>query len=129
MNAQAISLDAPYSRVAVYYDLSDTVEYLRGDESCVYRRIDARLTLALNMDSGEVIGFRLKGFKNFYLRELKPVCDKLGIEFVELAQAFAKAVEEIGDDVVDEERIKAYRAAYEIAHNDNVKLMDLSLAA
>lgn len=129
MNALDRSLSAEYAKAAIYYDLSDTVEYLRVDESCVYRRIDSRLTLALDMDTGAVVGFRIKGFKNFYLRELKPFCDKLGVEFVDLAQAFVSAVEQVGDEVVDVERLKAYRQAYEIAANDNVVLRDLPLAA
>src|SRR6266436_3724426 len=64
-------LSGRYIPVAVYYEDADTMEYIRHDVPCVNRRIDAFLTLALDMKSREPIGFRLKGFKNFYLRYLK----------------------------------------------------------
>lgn len=127
MSAQDHLFAAEYKRSAIYYDMSDAVEYLRSDDTCIYRRIDAHLTLALDMDTREVIGFRIKGFKNLYLRELKPFCDKLGIEFLDLAQAFQNIVGAAGDKMVDEAR-EAYATAYAIAANDNVVLRELPVS-
>src|SRR4029077_2594532 len=67
-----IELHARYTPVGVYYEDADMVEYIRKDVPCVNRRIDDLLTLALDMESREPIGFKLKGFKNFYLHYFKP---------------------------------------------------------
>jgi hypothetical protein len=64
------ALSGRYVPVAVYYEDADMVEYIRQDVPCVNRRVDSFLTLALEMGSREPIGFRLKGFKNFYLHHL-----------------------------------------------------------
>jgi hypothetical protein len=56
-----------YLPTAVYYADADTVEYVRRDVPCVYRRIDGILTLALDLHTREITGFRLKGFKNFFM--------------------------------------------------------------
>ena len=58
-------LRAEYKPKAIYLEDADTVEYVKMDVACVYRRIDGFLTLALDLKSRELIGFRFKGFKNF----------------------------------------------------------------
>ena len=70
-------LESAYIPRAVYYADADTVEYVRRDTPCVYRRIDGILTLALDLHTREITGFRLKGFKNFFLNHLKPNTNSL----------------------------------------------------
>jgi hypothetical protein len=126
---QQISTLGRYEPVAVYYDLADSVEYVRRDEPCVYRRIDDQLTLAMNMDRTEIVGFRLKGFKNFYLRELKPICDRLDTDFVSLVTVVERVVGTMAVEMFDDEaRRSAYKQVREIAREDGVNL-HLPLAA
>jgi len=123
-----MSLSSAYAPVALYYDDADSVEYVRRDSPCVYRRIDETLTMALDMRSLEAIGFRLKGFKNFYIRKLKPSMEQLdNSNFVFLVTVIERLVAEMGDRHFqqDEERKKAYAAAADIARKDRVELHDL----
>ena len=65
-------LRTPYVPAALYLEDADSVEYVRRDVACVYHRVDGFLTLALDMKTRELNGFRLKGFKNFFLKHLQP---------------------------------------------------------
>jgi len=118
----ATNLSAPYRPSAIYYEAADSVEYVRADRPCVYRRIDGFLTLAYDMtDRSELVGFRLKGFKNFYLSHLAPVGD-----FVSLVGALERALTEAGNCAFEAgERETAYNQAREIALEDKVALRDL----
>ena len=63
MNIQTmpgIELRAEYVQSALYYADADTVEYVRKDGPCVHRRIDDMLTLTLDLNTRELIGFRVK---------------------------------------------------------------------
>ena len=117
-----VSLTVRYSPVAVYYEASDIVEYVRHDVPCVHRRIDDLLTLMLDMDSMEVVGFKIKGFKNFYLKHLKPTYDLLDNDFISLVTVIERALEAAGDSIFGYDRKTAYRQAHRIAAEDQVKL-------
>ena len=126
------SLSTPYKAVAIYYDAADTVEYMRRDVPCVYRRIDGFLTLGLEMGTKELVGFRLKGFKNLYLKYLKETLDRLDVDFIALVSVIERVVEIIGNDVFAEpERKEAYRMVREVARTDAVEMNkhELPLAA
>lgn len=118
----ATNLSAPYRPAAIYYEQADSVEYVRGDRPCVYKRIDEFLTLAYDMDKrSEVLGFRLKGFKNFYLSHLVQLGD-----FVTLVGALERALTEAGNSAFEaQDRRAAYNQAKEIALEDKVALRDL----
>ena len=92
-------LTTPYVPVAIYLDDADSVEYVRRDVACVYRRVDGFLTLALDMKTRELNGFRLKGFKNFFLTRLKPRYKLLDDDFIPLVSVIEEAVQTIGDGV------------------------------
>jgi hypothetical protein len=127
-----MSLSAEYIPVALYYEDADSVEYVRRDSPCVYRRVDETLTMVLDMGTREAIGFRLKGFKNFYLRKLKPSMEQLDDgNFVFLVNVIERLVAEMGDwhFQQDGERKKAYATAAEMARNDRVELHDFPEAA
>jgi hypothetical protein len=67
-------------------------------------------TLALKMDGREPIGFKLKGFKNFYLHHLKddvpPDADR--DHFLALVKVIEKAIHLLGDKAFEEDRKAAY---------------------
>lgn len=44
-----------------YYEEADMLEYVTRDGPHVFRRVDDRLELALDMDTREPVGFRLMG--------------------------------------------------------------------
>jgi hypothetical protein len=67
----------------------------------------------------------LKGFKNFYLRKLKPSMKQLDDgNFVFLVTVIERLVAEMGDRRFqqDEERKKAYATAADMAQKDRVEL-------
>ncbi|MDP3406739.1 hypothetical protein [Bosea sp. (in: a-proteobacteria)] len=126
----SITIDhGTYVPVAIYYEASDSVEYLREDAACVYRRIDETLTLALEMESRTLVGFRLKGFKNFYLRHLNQ--KHQGQEnFLKLVTVLEEALELIGNRIfVDSNIADAYQNAYRIASEDQVMLKNMPRVA
>jgi hypothetical protein len=117
MNHGPKNLTTPYTPVAVFYEEADLVEYVSADIPAVAKRVDALLTLLVNMrDRNEVIGFRLKGFKNYYLRNLVGLDD-----FVTLVTILEQEMTKIGDEAFD--RREAYKKARAVA--GNVVLKDL----
>lgn len=121
-------LTTPYTPVALYFHDSDFVEYVREDASCVYKRIDETLTLAIEMDSNLPIGFRIKGFKNFYLKHIRPLHGR-NDHFVELVPVLERLVAEAGERIDFPDLKRAYRLATDIAAVDAVKVDVEALAA
>jgi hypothetical protein len=123
-------LRAEYKPKAIYLEDADTVEYVKRDVACVYRRIDGILTLVLDFKSRELIGFRFKGFKNFFLKHLKPKYKLMDGDFISLVSVIEAALEVICDEVLcDQERRNAYRMVRKMAHYDRVALDDPLLMA
>ena len=83
-------------------------------------------------DRSEVIGFRLKGFKNFYLRTIKPGRG-LNHDFLSLAVALEKAIDLVAENIIkfdgarEAARKEAYECAYRMATEDGVALRDSDL--
>lgn len=119
-----------YSKAAIYYNDSDCVEYVRNDQFCIYERVDGFLTLVQD-GAGNLIGFKLKGFRNVFTRLQKTTTKLSEGHFLPLISAIENVCAELGDAMFDEDpkRAKAYRAAYELAANDNVRLQDGILQA
>ncbi len=125
-----IGLSGRYAPVAVYYEKADMVEYIRQDVPCVNRRIDEFLTLALRMEGREPIGFKLKGFKKFYLHYFKDDAQRDDRErFLALVKVIEKATEVLGNKMFEGDRKAAYEQAYKIAKEDNAELHELPDAA
>lgn len=120
----ARNLSTPYKPVAAYYEDADSVEYVRRDAPAVYQRVDAFLTLIFDMKNrDELIGFRLKGFKNFYLNHLSH------LDFVALVSPLEQALTVAADSAFDfHDRREAYDRARLIAIEDRVTLRDLPKA-
>jgi|SRR5208337_955733 len=116
-------LQSQYRPTAIYLDDADAVEYVRRDVPCVYRRIDGILTLTLDMKSRDLIGFRLKGFKNLFLTHLKPKYRLLDDHFIPMVSVIEQAVQIVGDEITrDPQRREAYREAKRMAHEDRVSI-------
>ena len=119
-----------YRARAIYYEQSDSLEYVRRDVPSVYRRIDQQLTLILDMDSRQPMGFKLKGYRHFFLRHLKTEHDLDEGHFLKLIDVLQQALSVGGDAIFDAvERQTAYRQALEIAEEDNVFVDDQPRAA
>jgi hypothetical protein len=130
MNTTQIGLSdlrTPYIPVAIYLEDADSVEYVRRDVACVYHRIDGFLTLALDIKTRELNGFRLKGFKNLFIKHLKPKYKLLDDDFIPLVSVIEDAVQLVGDKVTrDPETKTAYRAVRRMAHEDRVSIEPLA---
>jgi hypothetical protein len=126
MNIQTmpgIDLHAEYVQSALYYADADTVEYVRKDGPCVHRRIDDMLTLTLDLNTRELVGFRVKGFRNFFINHLKPKYKLLDGDFIPLVSVLEQALELVGNTVCPtEDSVEAYRKARKMAHDDRVAL-------
>lgn len=112
--------------LAVYFADADCVEYVAEDTTCVYKRIDEFLTLIYDETAYIPIGFKLKGFRNCFLRHK----DELGLtdgDFVELVKVVECVCGELGEEKFGEETRRAYQAAAKLARD--VKLYDLPKAA
>ena len=123
LHTDPADLTTPYRPCAIYLEDADSVEYVRRDVPCVYRRVDGFLTLALDLRTHELLGFRLKGFKNFFLKKLQPKYKLLDDDFIPLVSVIEDAVQLIGDEFTrDPERRTAYRQARQMAHDDSVAI-------
>lgn len=123
-NVRGIKSTDSYRPCAIYYEQSDSLEYVRRDIPAVYRRIDDFLTLILAMDGRAPIGFKLKGFRNFYLRHLEQNYHSERQEFLALVQIVEEALCAFGNKVFDDETRVAYQRAIDIAQTDNVEVRD-----
>jgi hypothetical protein len=122
-----VELYSEYLPRAIYYADADTVEYIRRDVASVHRRIDGILTLAFDLNTRELIGFRVKGFKNFFLNHLKPKYKLLDGDFIPLVSVLEQALEFVGRTVCpSDDSVEAYRKARKMAHEDRVALEPLA---
>ncbi|NOX41139.1 MAG: hypothetical protein GXP05_11695 [Alphaproteobacteria bacterium] len=115
-----------FKKEAVFFPSMDYMDYLRCDGVQVAQRIDRFLTLIWDRDQSELVGFRLKGIHNFFLKKLQPSLDLSDEDFVPVRDLFLLALQELGDktfgdnkgaDVID---IAAYKNAQRLAAEDDV---------
>lgn len=113
----------PYAPKAIYYEASDSLEYVRRDEPAVYRRVDEYLTLVLDLRSRALLGFKLKGFKHLYLKHLVPKYHLNDRDFLSLITVLEDAMSVGANGIFEEsERQSAYRDALQIAKQDDVRV-------
>lgn len=128
MNTEPTMGAGQYRPAAIYSFDADCVEYVKGDVFCFYERIDSRLTLIKDATGNNLIGFKIKGFRNTFER-LKAAHDLSDRQFVSMISALEAIYTEIGDQLTADPRVKAaYQAAYQLAANDNVKLESYGFA-
>ena len=131
-NIKDISISTRYSPCAIYYSEADYVEYLREDVPSVQRRIDEYLTVSLDLYTRSIIGFRFKGFKNFYLQHLKQTQQIFhGDRFLSMVSVIEKTVEIVGHRCFesDKDRAAVYEEVRKMAREYNVFLTDDKLMA
>lgn len=124
-NFHFLARDREYSPAALYFQDIDSIEYVRSDVPCIHRRIDSILTLIIEMDSREPIGFKVKGFRNFYLRLQRKCEESLGQEFIDVTKILSEALSMLGNTVFEQSRNRerqAYEEAIGISATDEVKL-------
>lgn len=131
----ALDVGQKYVKAAVYFPSMDYLDYAREDGIKIFERVDQFLTVIWN-ENGEMIGFKLKGIRNFFLTKLKPALSLRDDDFVWVRDIFValatdKGAEMFPDDNRKEERVVQYRRALKIATDDNVKIVapDLELMA
>ena len=123
---QGLELRSEYLPNAVYYADADTVEYVRSDVPCIHRRIDGILTLNLNLRTRELVGFRIKGFRNFFLNHLKTKHQLFEGDFIALVSVLEQALQVVGNACTSPDCVEAYRSARKMAHEDRVALESLA---
>jgi len=122
---------APYKPVALYFLESDCVEYVKQDTFYIHRRVDSFLTLIFDETKNNLIGFKLKGFKHVF-DKVKPLFELNDMQFVDLVPVIQFVFTQFGNQVFsvgDEERRLAYKAAINLAANDNVRLYGIDIKA
>jgi hypothetical protein len=120
-----------YVPSAIYFMDSDCIEYVRQDSFSIYDRIDGFLTLIYDRTGKNLIGFKLKGFKHLFDTKLQKLYKLYDMQFVDLVSTIEEAFTSIGDEIftpAEEDRLNAYRAARQMAANDNVRLSGHFLA-
>lgn len=126
---EASSLSARGGRgnlpAAIYYEEADSVEYVRRDVPTLNRRIDRTLTLVFDLETRDLLGFRVKGFRHFYNRHLRPTIGYEEEKFIKLITVLETLICEMGNEIIAEpQRASAYQAARSIADEDKVHLAD-----
>lgn len=115
---------------AAYYEDMDYIEYVTADVITVAERVDPFLTILWDKNQDKVIGFKLKGFRNYFENIFKPLYDLNNDEFVQLASAIEHLytiegitiVRQLQDEKSRDRNRQAYRRAMELAANQNVRL-------
>jgi len=125
MFSDGFDISTPYAPVALYFQDSDSVEYVRRDIPCLYKRIDGLLTVVLDLNDKSLIGFRLKGFRNFYLNSLRKNQELLRNDFLLAVSVLEKALENCCNEIFNDETQKAYKDVWLLAKQDGVELRDL----
>ncbi len=121
-----------FTPCASYYEDMDYVEYISSPTIAVAQRIDSHLTILLDKNQENVIGFKVKGFRYLFETKLKSLYDLKNEEFVGLTSALEILYTDIGNEMLREgneiqqkETEWAYRQAMILAKNDNVNLYDV----
>ncbi|WP_313591126.1 hypothetical protein [Agrobacterium cavarae] len=114
-----------YEPAAIYNEDSDSLEYLRVSAPSVYRRIDASLTLILSLEDRTLVGFKLKGFKNLYIRKIRSKLGSKCPDFIELVDIMQEATQAAGTKIFEEQQKLAYSQALDMAAKDKVHVRDL----
>lgn len=113
---------------ASYYSQMDVLEYISKDTTTISDRVDEFLTLFLDADNRNVIGFRLKGFGyvfNNYVKRLMKLKDE---DFNPIVNALECGFSKIGAqmfpdvDEEDERRVQAYRSTKRMIKEEEVEL-------
>lgn len=119
-----------YTPTAIYYHEADSLEYVRHDVPCIYRRVDEILTLIVSIETREPLGFQFKGFRSFYVNHITPKYSFEHDNFIQAVNLIEEALTIAGDSIFShKDRSSAYQAAIQIAAEDHVKVTDFPKVA
>jgi hypothetical protein len=129
----AIPTGRDEAKLAVYFPSMDYIDYIREDGIKISERIDEYLSVLRN-EFGDVVGFKLKGFKNYFIKKLKPAFSLEDADFVWISDLLVALVQEEGakifaDDQRKVHRLSAYRQVSKIAREDKVVCSKLEIEA
>jgi len=119
----SLNAGAKFVKSAAYFETMDCIEYVKYDAVLVSDRIDKFLTV-IRDEREQIVGFKIKGIRNYFLRELKPALSLSDDDFFYVKDLFVALVSKLGDDLFANSPSKkaAYQDAARIAANDNVRL-------
>lgn len=111
--AYNISMAPYFVQRAVYNHSMDCIEYVCADTITITKRVDDFLTLIYDVENRALIGFKIKGFKHFFEKDIKPKYPD--IEFLPLVNVLEEIISMLGNGVS-----KEYQEAKSIAVRDNL---------
>ena len=118
-----------FAPCATYFHDSDCVEYVKSDSFSIYDRVDEFLTLIYDGTGKQLIGFKLKGFKNLFTKQLEPIYRLNGNQFLRVVSAIEAICVVLGEQLIDgDDRKLSYEAAANMAANDNVTLRGINIS-
>lgn len=116
-NTFGINEIASFVPYASYNEELDCVEYLEANTLFIANRIDDILTL-LKDETGKVIGFKLKGFKNYFNTNLKDRFELEETQFLPLIKLI-EAILTLDAKRINQDSFKrsAYQAVLQLSNN------------
>lgn len=119
-----VVLATQFESKAIYYRELDFIEYLADDCFAISDRIDEHLTVIKDGDSGELVGFKLKGIEFIFNDIVKPVFGER-VKFMKLVDVFQVLVGQIADASFKELRDRRTKAYQEVAQLISQKELSL----
>lgn len=125
-----VSLASEFVSKATYNHSLDFVEYVADDCFTLSERIDEFLTILKDGDTGEIIGFKLKGFAYIYHEYLKPLFGPDATPFIDLVPVITFLFGKVGNTVFGdytERRKSAYASVAKIVQDREIKIASSEL--
>lgn len=116
---------------AAYFEALDCIEYVNKDCTIIAERIDELLTLFRKNGTQEYVGFKIKGFRNYFEKTLKGMYALTEEDFVRLTSVMEAICRDKAETVLSgsmpEKTKSAYKIAYDMAHLEAVNLSNFDL--
>lgn len=120
-------LASEFKPYASYFDGMDYVEYMTVNTTTVSKRIDENLTIIMDRNQSDVVGFRIKGFKYFFNEHLKSIYKLQDNDFLTLRDALVALVQKVGDAALQEESVAyAYKKAFQLASDSETRITEFN---
>jgi len=130
------SLPENFDKKATYYRKMDFLEYVSADTTVIAERVDGFLTILMDADHQQLVGFRLKGFGYVFKTHIQPAMKLQPQHFDPIVFALTRFFTDVGNAMTSddsnspEQREEAYKQVVELAQRDQVALPpDFQLAA
>lgn len=112
---------------AAYYKTLDCIEYVNQDCTVISERIDELLTLFRKNGTSEYVGFKIKGFRNYFENTLRSHCNLAEEDFPTLTNIMQSIWEDRAPIFMSnlnstDKAEQAYLIAYEMAKKEAIEL-------